>query len=64
MQIAGMEVVSVDQLDPKVVSEGLSSAQARQAQMANANADEKAEVSILMELYSAMNNAISKSKSA
>lgn len=62
MQVAGMEVVSVDQLDPKLVAEGLSSIQSRLAAAANAGADEKAEIAILNEVYTAMSQALSKAK--
>lgn len=60
MQIAGMEICTLDQLDPKIVAEGLAKVQARQAAAASASADEKAEISILHEVYTAMNHALSK----
>lgn len=62
MQVAGMEICTVDQLDAKVVADGLAKVQARQAASAAATPEEKAEIAILTEVYTAMNNALGKAK--
>ena len=51
-----MEAVTVDKLDPQLVANGLAEAQKRQA----TTDEEKAEVAIHLQVYQAMNNAISK----
>lgn len=58
LQIAGMEIVTLDQLDRKVISEGLAKVQAQQLSSANATAEKKAEIAILSEVYTAMSNAL------
>jgi len=44
----------------QLVTEGLAKIQARQAAAASSTADEKAEIAILLEVYQAMNHALSK----
>lgn len=56
MAISAMETVPVEQLDPKMVTDGLAETSKRVAK----DDAEKAEIQIHQEIYQAMNNAINK----
>lgn len=62
MEISAMEAVPVEQLDPKVVTDGLAEVN-RRATASTINDSDKAEIQIHQELYQAMNSAITKSGS-
>lgn len=56
MEISAMEAVPLDQLDPKAVSDGLAETLKRNSK----DETEKVEIQIHTEIYTAMNNALTK----